>query len=410
MPIVTTEKLISKGDCLAQIDGKKVFIPYALPGEKLEIEIQKDFKDYSLASIKNIIEASPYRRQALCPLYYKCGGCNMQHIEDEFQRKLRTEILKEAFEHAGVAVPEIQVVEDSSLAYRARFQLHDGGLMGAKSNTIIAVDSCPCATEEINLYLKETSFSARPKGRVHIFASSKITSIPQGFDKIIVAEESLKEEKKVVNTKKNLKMKKVKARFEGTSINPQNACTVDLLGKSIRFDVLGFFQSNLAVLEKTIPLLLDGLKGSNVLDMYSGAGTFSVFLSDIFENVTMVEHNKAAMVWAEQNMAGKKHESFGVSGKVWASYHAQKCIKNNGPFDAVVIDPPRSGMEKEVCSWLASSGIKEIRSLSCDAVTHARDVSFLIKNGYSLKKLYLLDFYPQTCHTESLAILTRKEL
>ena len=179
------------------------------------------------------------------------------------------------------------------------------------------------------------------------------------------------------------------------------------MGKKLNFDIQGFFQSNLSVLEKAIPLITDGLNGKNVLDMYSGCGTFSVFLADHFEKVTMVEHNKSAIVFAEENMAGTKHESFGLSGEVWTKYHAETVIKQGGNFDAVVIDPPRSGMEKEVCQWLQKSGIPEIRSISCDIATHARDAKFLIRAGYRLEKLYLLDFYPQTGHIESLGIFRK---
>ena len=78
-------------------------------------------------------------------------------------------------------------------------------------------------------------------------------------------------------------------------------------------------------------------------------------------------------------------------------------LKKEGPFDAVVIDPPRSGMENEVCQWLCKNKTNQIRSISCNAATHARDAKKLIQSGYKLTKLFLLDFYPQTAHIESLA-------
>lgn len=339
----------------------------------------------------------------------------MQHINTEYQTKLRADILKDAFEREGVEVPQIEVISGQPTGYRSRFQFHDGGLMERQSNNIIALDNCPCATPEINHFLEELTAENRPRGRVHVFGSETITSIPEGFDKLIIA----KEEERAIqkdNKQKNVgqqrrtqggrlmkKQKQIKTRFAGVAAESQNLCTVNLNGKPVTFDVQGFFQSNLEVLSKTIPHVTEGLGGSNVLDMYSGAGTFSVFLADHFDKVTMVEHNKAALVYAEQNMAGKKHESFGVSGETWIKYHAENCIKQNGPFDAVVIDPPRLGMEKSVCQWLQTSGIPQIRSISCDIATHARDAKFLVRSGYKLTKLYLLDFYPQTGHIESLA-------
>ena len=82
-------------------------------------------------------------------------------------------------------------------------------------------------------------------------------------------------------------------------------------------------------------------------------------------------------------------------------------IQQKRIFDAVVIDPPRSGMEKEVLEWLCRSEVPQIRSVSCDPATHSRDLAALIKAGYVLKNLYLLDFYPNTSHIESLAVLEK---
>ena len=109
-------------------------------------------------------------------------------------------------------------------------------------------------------------------------------------------------------------------------------------------------------------------------------------------------------------MAGKQHTSYGMSGEKFVQSQARSLLDTYGQFDAVVIDPPRSGMEKAVCDWLCREKTYQIRAVSCDPATQARDVAKLVKAGYTLSRLYLLDFYPQTCHTESLAILTRKEL
>jgi len=93
--------------------------------------------------------------------------------------------------------------------------------------------------------------------------------------------------------------------------------------------------------------------------------------------------------------------SYGLSGAAFV----KTCANTLPAFDACTIDPPRSGMEKEVCQWLCKSNIPLILSLSCDPATHARDCAKLISAGYELKQMYLLDFYPNTSHIESLAVL-----
>lgn len=414
--IVIAEKMVAGGDCIGSLNGKKVFIPFAIPGEKLEVEITNETRDYCNSRIIKVVESSEHRVMPFCSLWSICGGCNMQHIESSYQKELRKQILKDAFDYEKVEIPEIEVVSGNDKEYRSRFQFHNGGLMGKRSNDIVKLKTCPCATNEINHYLKEVPFEQRPQGRIHIFGSKNIVNIPLGYDKIVLAENTEinleskkidKKQRKTTSGRTLKKQKKIKPRYGGTILNDNTTCQVELLGKKITFDIQGFFQSNLEVLEKSIPLVVGDLKGKNLLDMYSGCGTFSVFLADNFEKVTMVEHNKSAIVFAEQNMVGKKHESFGLSGAVWAKFHATKIIESNGNYDAVVIDPPRSGMEKEVCQWLQKSNIPHIRSVSCDIATHARDIKFLVRAGYKLKKLYLLDFYPQTAHIESLAILEK---
>ena len=269
----------------------------------------------------------------------------------------------------------------------------------AITNNIINIENCLCADKNVNNFLQNTEFSKRPKGRIHIFGSDKIIS----DEKIKIETNNQNDRNSGIKLKGKGKIKKVKENqyFSGTILSPENQITVKLNNKNITFDVRGFFQSNLTVFEKVLTLICNTLpEGNSVLDMYSGCGSISAFLADKFKHVTLVEHNRDAIVFAEQNMAGTNHKSFGLSGASWV----KTCAPSLPPFDACVVDPPRSGMEKEVLEYLCNSKIPFIRSLSCDPVTHARDAEKLIKAGYKLEKLYLLDFYPHTSHIESLAI------
>ena len=408
MPIsVTAEKLAFGGTCIARVNGKAIFIPYAIPGETLDIEIISSKRDYDEAKIVSILSPSPHRRPASCPYYGLCGGCNMMHIDNAYQRELRKSVLADCFSHAGIDVPEIDVIAGKSSGYRARFLLHDGGLVARDAKSIVPVTHCTVATDEVNAWLSETAFENRPRGLLRIFGDEKVVRSGENGKKVVSTKCDKSEQAEAVKTAQSAREKKIKTppnRFSGTLASPDTAVKIALCGKEIGFDVRGFFQSNIDVLERAIEKVCDGLSGKNALDLYAGCGTFSVFLADTFEHVTLVEHNRDALVFAEQNMAGKRHASFGVSGKAWVRDFA----KTAPLFDAAVIDPPRSGMEKEVCERLCKSGIGHIRSLSCDPVTHARDAAKLIRSGYSLASLSLLDFYPNTCHIESLAIFEKR--
>lgn len=405
METIITDKIAFGGNCLSKIDGKAVFVPFALPGEKIQVEITQEKRDYSYAKIVNILEQSPFRVKPACPLYEKCGGCNMMHIEPEFQKKLRKEILKDCMERNGISVEldSIEVISGNNFNYRCRLQLNDGGFCERSSNHIIPVENCACAVPEINEWLSRNNILSRPKGRCHVFGSENVVCTDGTDNKKVFV--SLEEEKVFTDysalKKKNKNIRQVKKRYSGTTISEKDIVKVKILDKEISFDVKGFFQSNISVLEKSIKAVCGGLSGNSALDMYAGCGTFSVFLADHFNDLTLVEHNRDALVFAEKNLMAIKHQSIGLSGAKWAEFN------KNAYFDAVVIDPPRSGMEKEVLNWLCTSKVPQIRSVSCDPATHSRDLAALIKSGYTLKKLYLLDFYPNTSHIESLAVLEK---
>ncbi|MCR4580447.1 MAG: TRAM domain-containing protein [Treponema sp.] len=401
---IIAEKITFGGNSLGKIDGKSVFIPYAIPGEKLDVEITESKKDYDTAGIVKILEASKNRIIPPCPYYGKCGGCNMMHIEPAYQRQLRASILEDLFSQNGIKFKEsVEIIYGPDYEYRARFQLTDGGLSQRKSNQIIPIEKCLCAEKNINDYLAEKDFSQREKGRCHLFGSSFMQG--ENASSVVISKEIKKIPETVKYDKKNKKHKpKENHYFAGTVYSPEYSVGVKLNDKLIYFDVRGFFQSNLFVFSKVLEVikaLLPG--GNNILDMYSGCGSISAFLADKYQNVVMVEHNRDALVYAEKNLAGKGHVSYGMSGAAWVKNCAASCPS----FDACLIDPPRSGMEKEVSDYLCNSKIPLILSVSCDPTTHARDAAKLIKAGYNMQKVYLLDFYPNTSHIESLCIFTR---
>ena len=404
---IITSNFAFGGYCVGKNSGKTVFVPFSLPDEELEVEITESKKDYDVARIVNILKPSPYRVTPVCPLYGKCGGCNMMHIENNYQIELKKQVLRELFEKNKVKIPEIEVISGNPLGYRNRFQFHDGGLEKKGSNEIVFPDFCPVASQEINDYLKSTPASERPEGRCQYFGAKNAS--PSMSVALPIEKRRAQTPYKALSKKekKNRGKHYIKPRFEGINDSDQCRITCDIKGRKIAFDARGFFQSNLEVLKKTIDAVTAGLSGKNALDMYSGAGTFSVFLSDSFEKVTMVEHNRGAMVFAEENMAGRPHESYGISGAQWVKSNAAGIIAQNGNFDAIVIDPPRSGMEKEVREWISQSRVPVIRAVSCDPATQARDMSML--SDYQIEKLFLLDFYPQTSHIETLLYCIHKD-
>lgn len=389
---IIADKMVCGGDCITKIDGKTVFVPGLLPGEEASIKIVESRKDFDRAEVLAITEQSPHRRQAPCPYYGSCGGCNLQIADDDYQKELRLSILKDCFKRGlGRSLREeksvmnvidaADILAGSSWNYRSRFQFHADGLKKKADESIVAIDDCLIATESVNKILHDKKLPAR-NGRTHV------------FEDVIAGENDDESEYEV----------KI------------NECR-------LQFNVRGFFQSNLEMTGKTISMIYDILEkhfsdketeeispyskksaSSILLDMYCGVGTFSRFLGPLFDKSVLVEHNAHAIGYAERNISGIPHSAYAMSGAKWVRTPEAK-----QDYAAVIIDPPRSGMEKEVAAWLCAHKSPVVCSVSCDPVTHARDTAKLIQSGYRLEKLTLLDFYPQTSHIESFALFTSND-
>lgn len=363
---IITQKMVFGGDCLAKMEGKVIFIPFVLPNEEIEIKIIQETKNYSKAIPIHIITPSNQRVEPQCKYYTVCGGCNIQHASYEYQRALKKAIIQENFtrffyQQGLTFTNPIIEVYGNPWEYRNRFQFTNGGLIGVNRTEIIPITDCLCATPLIRNALQYNEFTGKNfNTRLSVFATDN------------------------------------EIYFE-----PNRRVRIKIMDKTLFFDVNDFFQSNIAVLEKTIPLVAEGLMGENLLDMYSGVGTFSIFLQEQFKNITLVELNAHALNFAHNNFI-KKITKYPVSGRKFVKKYGNQ---RNGHYDAVIVDPPRKGIEKEVIQWLIKTKPHHIRSVSCDPVTHARDIAQLVKAGYTIERLYFMDFYPQTHHIETLAWL-----
>ncbi len=407
--IIIAEKIVSGGDSLAKINGKAVFVPQLLPGEKAEIEIVESHKDYDRGKVIKILEKSPVRREPPCPYYGICGGCNLQIADDEAQKQIRIQILQDCFRRslrlgaenedcsaAAEAVYNAGVIGGKSWGYRNRFQFHSGGLKRRAQESIVALDDCPIAAPEVRELLKGKKLPER-YGRLHVFNGN-------------VAEESEFSPQNAAAARNGALVRNLHGRVESEDVQETS---VTICGKTLHFDVRGFFQSNIGAFEKAIEAIrpiVESYKFSadgELLDMYSGVGTFSALLGDLFTKTTLVEHNRKALRFADKNLGNIPHDVFAMTGEKWIrTQAAQK------KYNAVIIDPPRSGIEKPVMNWLCGTSHETapankpdvIFSVSCDPVTHARDAALLTAAGYKMKTLMMLDFYPQTSHIESFAV------
>jgi len=367
------------GAGLARFDGKIIFIDLTAPGDLVRCRIKKEHKNWAEGELLEVVEPSSNRVEPVCPFYGRCGGCSLQHLNLEAQLKAKSAILCDSLARiGGIVPPEIRLRTGEPFEYRNRVRLHSMddhqfGFRERKSSRIVPLNDCPIAEANIRKALKDADLAPHPPRESFTVFSFLDTFL-----------------------------------FEGG----MERGNVSILGKKLTMDAGVFFQSNVAMLELLIGDLAAISNTANrelpMADVYCGVGTFSFFLAHKFPMADLVEENKAALALAGQNMHGKKANYLALTDTEWV--RTLKIIgreKVNKSWGFMILDPPRDGISRPLCEWLAQNGPDLAAYVSCNPAALARDSRILSNGGYSLRDLYMYDFYPQTAHIESLAVFYR---
>lgn len=361
---ITVDKIITGGDGLGYIDGKAHFIPGALPGEVVEIEILQSKKGYNRCRVVRVIEESKVRTAPFCPYYNSCGGCSLQHVFYDDQLKVKKDIITDVFRRNGkLDLNDFNIVPSADRGYRNRVQFHiDGKKIGFKkkfSDEVIGIDSCPLLVKGLNKFINN-GLDTSDK-RVTLFSPDDAYYIG-GVDR---------------------------------------ECVVKIKNRDIAFNPKGFFQSNLSMMPPLIDRVNSFVKGKSVMDLYCGVGLFSSFLPESVTDIIAVELDSRVEEFVNKNLSDKNYKFYPLS----LENYIKKGLNKKNIADTIIIDPPRKGLSEGVRKYLIKSGVKRLIYVSCDPVTMARDIRKLADGGYKLGFYEAYDFYPHTPHIESLGIL-----
>ena len=357
------EKMAQGGRGLARLDdGRICFVEDALPGETVEAQVVRSKKDYAEACAVQILEAHALRVVPACPLYGRCGGCNLQHASAELQTQIHREVVEELFERmAKTHLPMDWVIHAGApWAYRNRARFiktpQGWGFRERASNRWVSLKNCPVLTEGLNDFLTQTPGRGRAR---------ELDVFDNGQGHVVWDSPTL----------------------------------VPLLGKQVSMDPSVFFQSNLQLLPELVQAVIHAAgEGQHVVDLFSGVGLFSLFLQDHFQQVSAVERDKGCLAHAHKHLAS--HVQFVAEpAEDWLMGPARM-----QGVDCVVVDPPRTGLPPSVCQALIQSQTQRLIYISCDPVTLARDTRLFLAGGYRLVQANGFSFYPQTSHFEMMAV------
>jgi len=401
---VTTVAPVHGGYALARPEGMGVlFVRWALPGEVVSVRIVERKREYAFAEAVEVLSPSPRRAVPPCEVFGECGGCQLQHAEYPYQIEMKREILREAFRRIGKTdvAPEIAPPsEPFGYRYRGRFQV-DGeevGFHAERSHRLVPVSRCPLMIDAINAVLPGLRGLGRFANVSEVQVASDGVRVSAAFPGIPFGNGMV--EHLAGRTGGVLSG----ARFEDRSWG-EGRITLPLDGISYSVSPGGFFQANWRMnqaMVRRIGAILGDLgvsPGARLLDLYAGAGNFALPLAGKVREVVAVEGEARSF----GELRGNVREN--ALGNVRIVRSSVEAFRPEGRFDALVLDPPRSGLSERALARVREIAAGSVFYVSCDPATLARDVRFL-SDRYDLAALEMHDFFPNTHHVEALAILS----
>lgn len=422
---LTIEKLIYGGDGLARVvsgeRAKTVFVPYVLPGERVQATIVDDKPGFSHAALDQVLEPSKLRSSPPCPYFGKCGGCHYQHIGYEDQLRFKAEILKETLRRvAKLELPvEIQTHSSPPLNYRNRTRFHVRATPGFAigyfrhgSHELLPIRECPISSPLINHVLAELWRLAEKQGipsqieEIELFANdSDDACLIELYIREVAEEMPLRSFAEAVSRTVPETVGIISFRNSRKSDGKRDLlCGEPKMnyaagGQAYRVSAGAFFQTNRHLIQQMVELAVNQRKGKLALDLYSGVGLFTLPLARRFERVIAVESSTIS----SEDLRASAPANVKVSIQSTEKYLTSTAGKRRP--DLVIVDPPRSGLGSVVCRELLKMPAKEFVYVSCDPATLARDLKQLTAGGFNIAAMHLIDLFPQTFHIETCTVL-----
>ena len=382
-------------------NGKTIFVHNAVVGDILDINIVKEKKNISQAEIRKIVKPSSIRIKSPCSYSDLCGGCSLLNISYDDSLKYKEDRLKEIIsKFAGLDIKINKVVKTSPFNYRNKITLHIRnkkiGLYKYNSNDLVEIDNCLLVDDKINEIIK----------KVKTF----IKENPNNLEEVIIR---VFNNKDLIYFKGNVDKELLKKYFKDSNslwlnnelLLGESNLIVDFLDYKFTISKEAFFQVNLDIASKIFNYIRNYIKDKaykKALDLYCGTGVIGITISPYVDEVIGIEVVGSAVKNANINkkLNNIKNINF-ITGKV------EDNIDKFNDIDLVIVDPPRSGLDKSTINNILRISPKEIIYVSCDAVTIARDLKIL-NELYNIKELTPFDMFPNTYHCESVCILERR--
>lgn len=407
------------GEGVARIDGKATFIPFAIPGETVEVEIIEDKRKFRRARLTGIIEASSERNKPFCPHYYECGGCAYQHMSYSKQMELKQQVVSETMKRIGkleLQVNPILGMEDP-WRYRNKVTWHVNRINGKlrmgyyknDSRQILDITTCKLISSEmenLSLFIKArlAEFSLPDHCEIVIRQSSRDQKL------MLVFAGAGTENASIQNLLDYPDLDSIYSLDDEyyTLLHGEPYLQEEINGVYYDISALSFFQVNSLQARKLFDLVkqyADVKSSDRILDAYCGIGSMSLYLAQSARKVIGVESYPPAIQDAVHNTHKNKLRNCDFLTGACEILIPQLIDE----FELVVIDPPRSGCTEELINGIARLAPESIVYVSCNPSTLARDLALFSRKGFEAVTIQPVDMFPQTSHVETIVLITRAE-
>lgn len=402
--------LENEGSGVCKINQMIVFVPKALPGEKVRIRITEKKKNFARGKIVEILKSSDKRIESKCPYYEECGGCNLRHQTSKENLKFKKEKVETALKRIGkldVKVEDtIPSLKEDNYRNKVSFKVEDNriGFYGEGTYQLIDIDYCLLAQKQINdslnvikNYLKENDNEI------------KNITIRYGnaMDELLIDIYSLNDKDIKILDYLTTNICNLKSVIFNDKVVYGNGYIKEISnGLMFNVSAKSFFQVNSVQTEKLYDEIIKQSKLSKedvVLDLYCGTGTITSIVSKYVKKVIGIEIVEDAIIDAKENLKINNISN----AKFICGAAAKEISKIKEKVDVVIVDPPRKGVDRKAIAIMKKISPKKIVYVSCNPVTMARDLSYL-NDLYDVKKVTPVDMFPNTAHVESVVLLERK--
>lgn len=429
----------SGGEGIGAVDSFKVFVEGVLPGEVVRARLSTVKKSYGKAAVVDIIEPSINRVQPVCPVFGRCGGCQVMHLAYHAQLATKRQQVVDALARIG-HLPDVDVAtccpSPNEIGYRNKVQT---AVVGSRrspvvgfyskgSHDVIPIDRCyiHCSAgeevfEEVQRQIKTVGIDPynekTDKGTLrHIVIKSAINSggvlvvlvttgrqqrqVQALADAIIATSPVVHGVVESVNRRKS----NVILGSDFQTLAGKGTIQESIAGLTFTISPAAFFQVNTLQAEQLYrhAIALGNIAGKRILDAYCGVGTLSCLVAGEAKNVVGIEVVPQAITDANAN-AALNH----ISNCQFICSTVEKVIDIADDIDTVFLNPPRKGCDPTVLETLIRKGPEHIVYISCNPATLARDLAILNEGGYTIGTVTPFDMFPQTMHVESVVGLTK---